>query len=105
MLFLYRIIINLIILISPLIIIIRLIKKKESFLRFKEKFCFFSKKKSNGKTIWFHGASVGELQSIIPLLEKLEKNKKVKQILITSNTLSSSKIMEKIGRASCRERV
>ena len=46
--------------------------------------------------IWFHGASVGELQSIFPLLEKLEKINKFDQILVTSNTLSSSKIMEKL---------
>jgi len=44
MFFVYRIIINLIILISPLIILIRLIKDKEDKNRFKEKFCFFSKK-------------------------------------------------------------
>ena len=76
MLLFYRIIINLLVLVSPIIIIIRLIKKKESFLRFKEKFCFFSKQKNKGKLIWFHGASVGELQSIIPLLEKFEKKKR-----------------------------
>ena len=70
MLFLYRILINFIILISPLIIFLRLIKKKENFFRFKEKFCFFSKKRVKGKLIWFHGASVGELQSIFPLLKK-----------------------------------
>ena len=39
---------------------------------------------------------VGEFQSIVPLLEKLEKSKKISQILITSNTLSSSKIISKI---------
>ena len=96
MLLIYRIIFNLILFLSPLIVFIRLIKKKESFVRFKEKFCFNSIKKIKGKLIWFHGASVGELQSIIPLIEKIEKNKKIKQILVTSNTLSSSKIMEKI---------
>ena len=93
MLSIYRIIINLITLISPLIIIIRLLKKKEDPRRFKEKFCFFSKKKKRGKLIWLHGASVGEILSVIPLIEKFEKNKKISQILLTSNTLSSSKVI------------
>ena len=93
MLVLYRILINIIFIISPIILIYRLIKKKEHIKRFKEKFCFFSEKNINGKLIWFHGASVGELQSIVPLLEKLERNKKIKKILVTSNTLSSSKVL------------
>ena len=95
MLIFYRLLINIVFFISPIIVIIRLLKKKESFKRFKEKFCFFSKKRSKGKLLWFHGASVGEIQSIIPLLERLEKNKRIKQILVTSNTLSSSNIIEK----------
>ena len=41
----YNILINLILLISPIIILARLIKKKEDKFRFKEKFCFFSKKR------------------------------------------------------------
>ena len=94
-LFLYRIIINLILILSPIIIILRLIKKKEDINRFQEKFCFFSKKRTKGNLVWFHGASVGEIQSILPLIEKLEKNKNIKHILITSNTLSSSKILPK----------
>ena len=95
MLILYRLLACLILILSPIILIIRLLKKKEDPKRFKEKFCFFSKKKNKGKLIWFHGASVGELQSIVPLIEKLDKNKKINQILITSNTLSSSKIINK----------
>ena len=95
MIILYRILINLVLLFSPLIIILRLIKKKEDLKRFKEKFCFFTKKRVSGKILWFHGASVGELQSIIPLLEKIERDNKINQILITSNTLSSSKIIDK----------
>ena len=96
MIFVYRIFINLILILSPLIILARLLKKKEDYIRFREKFGFFSKNRSKGKLIWFHGASVGEFQSIVPLLEKLEKSKKISQILITSNTLSSSKVISKI---------
>ena len=92
LLFIYRFIINLIFLISPLIILIRILKKKEDKIRFKEKFCLFSKKKIKKKLIWFHGASVGEISSIIPLVLKLEKNNKIDQILITSSTLSSSNV-------------
>ena len=97
MLFIYRVLINLIIIISPLIILIRIIKKKEDKKRFKEKFCLFSLKKKKGKLIWFHGSSVGEIVSIIPLIEKLEKDPKIKSILITSSTLSSAKIIDKFN--------
>ena len=55
----------------------------------------FFREKKNGNLVWFHGASVGEIQSVIPLIEKFEKNKKIKQILVTSNTVSSSKIIQK----------
>jgi len=96
MIIVYRLLINLVLILSPLIILFRLIKGKEHFFRFKEKFCFFSKKRLRGKLIWFHGASVGEILSIIPLVEKLEKNKKISQILITSNTLSSSKVLSNL---------
>ena len=95
MILFYRFFINLVFILSPLIILIRLLKKKESPKRFKEKLGFFTKNRSRGILIWFHGASVGEFQSIVPLLEKLEKSKKISQILITSNTLSSSKLISK----------
>ena len=96
MIVIYRILINWILILSPLRILFRLLKKKEDFIRFIEKLSFFTKKRSKGKLVWFHGASLGEIQSIIPLLEKYDKSKKIDQILITSNTLSSAKLISKI---------
>ena len=92
---LYRILINIILLISPIIILLRLFRGKEDFKRFREKLGFFSKKKIGEKLIWFHGASVGELLSIIPLIEILEKDKNINQILITSSTISSARVFDK----------
>ena len=94
MFLIYQIIILLIIFLSPIIIIVRLFKNKEHKKRFIEKFCFFQKKRNKGNLIWIHAASVGELMSIIPLIYEIEKNKKINSILITTSTLSSSKIFK-----------
>ena len=89
MFLLYQIIIFIILIFSPLIIIIRILKNKEDKKRFIEKFSITSKKRAKGKLIWFHGASVGEILSIVPLIKNYEKNNSIAQILITSSTLSS----------------
>ena len=95
MYFFYNILANLAIIISPVIIFYRILKGKEDVKRVGEKFCIYSKKKTN-KNIWIHAASVGELMSIVPIVKKLEKNKKIKNILISTSTTSSAKIFKKL---------
>ena len=95
MYFFYNILTNLAIIISPIIIIYRIAKGKEDVKRVGEKFCIYSKKKSN-KKVWIHAASVGELMSIVPVIRKLEKNKKIKNILLSTSTTSSAKIFNKL---------
>jgi 3-deoxy-D-manno-octulosonic-acid transferase len=95
MLLVHNFFIFIIILFSPIIILIRIIQNKENPKRFFEKFTIFSKKKTKGKLIWFHAVSVGEFLSILPIIEKLEKEKTINQLLITSTTLTSSKLFER----------
>ena len=95
MFFLYQTILSIILLISPLIIIIRIFKNKEDKFRYIEKFSIPSIQRKKGKLIWLHGASVGEVLSIIPIIKYYDKKKYINQILITTSTLSSSKIIKK----------
>ncbi len=94
MYFIYSILTNILFLLSPIIFVFRILKKKEDINRFQEKYCIYSKKNIQ-KTIWFHAVSVGELMSIIPIINKLEKNKKIKKIIVTSSTTSSANIFKK----------
>ena len=87
MLIIYRILINTVFLISPIIIIVRLLKGKEDYKRVKEKVGFNSINRGSGNLVWFHGASVGEMKSIIPLITKLEKQKNIQRKLRTSNKI------------------
>ena len=85
----------------PLFIILiyfRSIVNKEDKKRFKEKIFsshFSAHKDNNKKLIWFHAASVGECLSVIPLLDELNRKYKNINFLITTVTLSSSKLLER----------
>ena len=91
----YNFLVYFVIILSPLIIIYRIIKKKENPERFLEKFSISKKERKKGKLIWFHCSSVGEFLSVVPLIQEFEKIKSIKQILVTTSTLSSSKIFGK----------
>ena len=91
----YSFLVYVIIILSPLIIIYRIFNKKENPKRFLEKFSVNMKDRGKGNLIWFHCSSVGEFLSVIPLILELEKMKNIKKILVTTSTLSSSKIFEK----------
>ena len=95
MFFFYQIIFSILIFLSPLIIIYRILKKKEDPKRILEKFGTPGKQKKGKNLIWFHGASIGEILSIIPIIKFYEKKRFIDQILVTSSTLSSSKVLKK----------
>ena len=90
MFFLYNIFVFIVIIFSPIILLLRIFKKKEDPKRFKEKLCIFSKSRGRGKLIWIHGSSVGEITSVIPLISQLEKDNRINKILVTSSTTSST---------------
>jgi len=97
MFYIYQIIVSILIILSPLIIIYRILKSKEDKKRFIEKFSINTKSRIKGNLVWFHGASVGEILSVLPIIKIYENKKSIDQILVTTSTLSSSNIIEKIS--------
>ena len=95
MYFVYDLLGRIILLFSPIIFLFRILSRKEDLKRIKEKYCIYPKKNRKNKTIWFHAVSIGEIMTIIPVIKKLENKLKVKKILITSSTKSSTLILSK----------
>lgn len=82
------------------LVIRRYIKKrqqngKEDVKRFNERIGKPSMKRPEGKLIWFHGASVGESLSMLPLINKLLENYPDAHIMVTTGTVTSAEVMGK----------
>ena len=98
MIFVYRVISIIIFPILVIFIYFRKFINKEDPVRYKEKIflsSFINNFSDKRKLIWFHVASVGELQSIIPIIQSLNNNEEKYNFLITSITLSSGKLLKK----------
>ena len=85
----------------PILVILvyfRSVFNKEDKIRFKEKIFsthFKVLKDNKKKLVWFHAASIGECLSIIPLIDELNNKHTNINFLITTVTLSSSRLLEK----------
>lgn len=82
------------------LVIRRYIKKrqqngKEDIKRFNERIGKPKMKRPDGKLIWFHGASVGESLSMLPLINKLLENYPDAHIMVTTGTVTSAEVMGK----------
>ena len=84
--------------IYPLLIILIFFRKiinKEDKNRYKEKIFpsnFNVKRSNNSKLILFHAASIGELKSILPIINELEKKSQNFEFLVTTLTISSANL-------------
>ncbi len=98
MILLYRILTITIYPFLYIFLIIRVITKKEDPKRYKEKFfvnSFNFNKSKDKKLLWFHAASLGEFKSIIPIIKEIKLKRVDSEILVTTNTLSSSILAQK----------
>mgnify|MGYP003625665189 CR=1 FL=1 len=75
----------------------RLAKGKEDAKRINERMGQPKIKRPNGTLIWMHGASVGEVTSLLTLVHKLQAANKEITVLITSGTKTSAEIISKRG--------
>ncbi len=97
MIFIYRILTNLLYPFLILLIFFRKLRNKEDAYRYKEKIfpSFFNvKKKKKSNLLWFHAASIGEIKSILPIIYELKKLNPKNEVLITTVTLSSGNLVK-----------
>ena len=84
-----------------LILQYRLIKGKEDKKRILERKGISKLERPLGSLVWFNAASVGEALSILNLIEDLGKKNKKLKFLITTTTITSSKILKESMPTNC----
>lgn len=68
---------------------------KEDVKRFNERVGRPVKERPDGKLIWFHGASVGESVSMLPLINSLLNSRPDIHVMVTTGTTTSAELMGK----------
>lgn len=84
------------VLLAPVAVLLclwRLIRRQEEITRIGERFGFAKQFRPSGRLIWFHGASIGEVVALLPLVNSLLERDAYLQVLITSTTRGSSKVL------------
>jgi len=71
----------------------RLARGREDADRFFERLGYPSQSRPQGKLIWCHAASVGEAASLLALIEKLRELYPEIQVLITTGTMTSARML------------
>jgi 3-deoxy-D-manno-octulosonic-acid transferase len=66
---------------------------KEDPERLPERFGIASLKRPEGRLAWLHGASVGEMQSLLPLIEALGTREPKLNFLVTTGTVTSAGLL------------
>lgn len=74
----------------------RLKAGKEDEARLPERMGYAGKPRPDGPLVWIHGVSVGESTSALPIIERILSNHPGTNILITTGTITSAQLLEKI---------
>ncbi len=100
MMFFYRLCWSMLALFIPLYLRVRLRKGKEDRERLHERYGLASAARPGGTLIWIHAASVGETQSVLPLIERMLRDMPWLFVLLTTGTRTSAQMVasKKISR-------
>lgn len=77
---------------APLIISHRIRKGKEDPERSNERYGQASVPRPKGELIWFHAASIGETNAVLPVIQMLKSARPKSNILLTTGTVTSAKL-------------
>lgn len=80
---------------APRLLDARAKQGKEDPARVDERLGRASVARPDGDLVWLHGVSVGETLSLLPVVERLRRQRPDLQVLVTSGTLTSAQLLAK----------